>query len=116
LDVVAPAPAAAPIAEAPVAETEKEDDAPAPSLDDPARPPALDAAREGGADDLKRISGVGPKIEGILNELGIFHFDQVAAWTDAQKAWVNGYLRFKGRIDREKWLEQAAKLAEEGNG
>ena len=100
----------------PNADNDGDDDAPAPSLDDPARPPALDAAREGGADDLKRISGVGPKIEGILNELGIFHFDQVAAWTEAQKDWVNGYLRFKGRIDREKWLEQAATLAKEGNG
>jgi len=98
------------------AATSEEDDDPEPSLDDPARPPSLAAAREGGADDLKRISGVGAKIEGILNELGIFHFDQVAAWSDAQKEWVNGYLRFKGRIDREKWIEQAAALAAEEAG
>ncbi|MEQ8698132.1 MAG: NADH-quinone oxidoreductase subunit NuoE [Bauldia litoralis] len=86
-------------------------EAPAPALTDPARPPKLDAPRDGGADDLKRISGVGPKIEAILNELGIFHFDQVAAWTDDEKTWIDGYLRFKGRIDREGWIDQAKRLS-----
>lgn len=86
-----------------------------PSLEDPDRPPQLMAPRGGQADDLKRISGVGPKIEEILNNLGIFHFDQVAAWTTEQVAWVNGYLRFKGRIDREDWLNQARTLASEGD-
>ena len=81
------------------------------SLDDAARPQALDGARGGRADDLKRISGVGPKLEGILNELGIYHFDQIAAWTPEQVAWVDGYLSFKGRIDRENWIEQATQLA-----
>lgn len=87
--------------------------APAPALDDAARPPALDAARRGVADDLKRVNGIGPKIEGILHELGVFHFDQIAVWTEAQKEWVNGYLKFKGRIDREQWVEQAAMLKDE---
>lgn len=91
---------------------EPKDDA-APSLDDAARPPALDAARGGAADDLKRVSGIGPKIEGILHELGVFHFDQIAVWTEEQKEWVNGYLKFKGRIDREQWIEQANMLKDE---
>lgn len=78
-----------------------------PSLDDEDRPDALDGPRGGAADELTRIKGIGPKIEGILHTLGIFHFDQIAAWTPAEKDWVNGYLKFKGRIDREKWIEQA---------
>jgi NADH-quinone oxidoreductase subunit E len=82
-----------------------------PALDDPARPAALDGARDNQADDLKKINGVGPKIEEILNDLGVYHYDQVAAWTPEQVAWVDGYLKFKGRIDREDWIEQASKLA-----
>ena len=74
-------------------------------------PKLLKSARKSGADDLKLISGVGPKIEGILNELGIFHFDQVAVWKRAEVKWVDERLKFKGRIDREKWISQAKKLA-----
>jgi predicted flap endonuclease-1-like 5' DNA nuclease len=58
-------------------------------------------------DDLKQISGVGPKIEGILHALGIYTFDQVAAWKKAERDWVDDYLRFKGRIEREDWVKQA---------
>lgn len=78
------------------------------------KPEALAAPRNGKADDLKRISGVGPKIEGILNELGIFHFDQISNWTEAEVAWVDEYLQFKGRVDREGWIEQAKILAAGG--
>ncbi|MCB1491858.1 MAG: NADH-quinone oxidoreductase subunit NuoE [Rhodobiaceae bacterium] len=78
------------------------------------RPEALTEPAGGTADDLKRISGIGPKIEGTLNGLGIFHFAQIARWSDANKAWVDGYLSFKGRIDRENWIGQAATLAEGG--
>jgi len=76
------------------------------------KPRGLKTARRGSAEDLKKISGVGPKIEGILNGLGIFHFDQIAAWTPENVAWVDDHLRFKGRIDREDWISQAANLAE----
>ncbi|WP_321336421.1 NADH-quinone oxidoreductase subunit NuoE [Breoghania sp.] len=79
--------------------------------DDAGRPALLDKARKGGADDLKKIKGLGPKIEGILNELGVFHFDQIASWGEAEKAWVDGKLKFRGRIDREGWVEQAKALA-----
>ena len=75
------------------------------------RPATIEAARDSGADDLKRIKGIGPKIERLLHELGIFHFDQIAAWTADNKAWVDGYLKFHGRIDREQWVEQARELA-----
>lgn len=76
-----------------------------------AKPPTLDAPRDGKADNLKQIGGVGPKIEKLLNSLGIFHFEQIAAWTDQEVAWVNSEISFKGRIEREKWVEQARTLA-----
>ncbi|MDZ7600044.1 MAG: NADH-quinone oxidoreductase subunit E, partial [Hoeflea sp.] len=68
----------------------------APSLDDKNRPAGI--ARPQAPDDLQLISGVGPKIEGILHSLGIFTYAQVAAWKKAERDWVDGYLRFKGRI------------------
>nr|WP_321462837.1 hypothetical protein [uncultured Cohaesibacter sp.] len=75
-----------------------------------AKPLALDAPRGGKADDLKKIKGVGKVIEGKLNNLGIYHFEQVANWTDEQAEWVSSFLNFKGRIEREKWIEQAKAL------
>lgn len=78
-------------------------------------PQMLTAPRGGKADDLKRINGVGPKIEGILHELGVFHFDQVASWSADEISWVDARLKFKGRIDREDWIAQAKTLAEEGD-
>lgn len=74
-------------------------------------PPRLEAARGGQGDDLKEIAGVGPKIEQKLNSLGIYHFDQIAAWTQDEIDWVNKEISFKGRIEREKWIEQAKALA-----
>ena len=75
------------------------------------RPAGLSAARGGVADDLKRIKGIGKVNEGKLNDLGMFHFDQVAAWSRAEVRWVGTYLAFPGRIDREDWLAQAKVLA-----
>lgn len=76
-----------------------------------ARPAGL-AAPRGTADDLKRIRGIGPQNEGRLHGLGIWHFDQIAAWTPENVEWVGSYLAFPGRIDREEWLVQAKVLAE----
>lgn len=75
------------------------------------KPETLTAARDGGADDLKMLKGVGPKLEQTLNDLGFFHFDQIAAWTDEQVAWVDSRLKFKGRIVRDGWIEQSRQLA-----
>ena len=61
-------------------------------------------------DDLKVISGVGPKLEGVLNSLGIWTYEQIAGWTPNEIAWVDDYLQFKGRIDRDEWVAQAAEL------
>ena len=108
----APAPAPAPAAEAapvtaPVAQAPEVE-----AVEDAVRPEALSAARDGGADDLKMIKGVGPKLEIMLNELGFYHFDQIAGWSAAEVAWVNDNLTgFKGRVSRDNWVEQARKLA-----
>ena len=80
------------------------------------RPEGLTEARGGQPDDLKRISGVGPKLEKLLNSLGFFHFDQVAAWTEKEIAWVDDNLEgFKGRVTRDEWVLQARKLSEESD-
>lgn len=76
-----------------------------------AEPEVLKEARGGLADDLKLLKGVGPKLEQTLNDLGFFHFDQIAAWGAAEVAWVDSRLTFKGRIQRDGWIEQAGKLA-----
>lgn len=76
------------------------------------KPTTLDAARDGKADDLKLIKGVGPKLEGVLNDIGIFHYDQIAAWTEAEVAWADQNLvGFKGRVSRDDWVAQAKLLA-----
>ena len=73
----------------------------------------LDAPRDGKPDDLKKISGVGPKLEGILHENGVYHFDQIAAWGKDEIAYMDDQLSFKGRIERDDWLGQAATFAAE---
>ncbi|WP_417712744.1 NADH-quinone oxidoreductase subunit E [Pseudophaeobacter arcticus] len=90
------APAKTPVAAEEVAEVE---------------PETLKEARGGLPDDLKLLKGVGPKLEQTLNDLGFFHFDQIAAWSEAEVAWVDSRLKFKGRIERDGWIAQAAKLA-----
>lgn len=74
------------------------------------KPAAMSKPRANGADDLKQIKGIGPKIEAALNELGVYHFDQIAAWSRTNIDWVDKQLSFKGRIGREHWVEQAAAL------
>lgn len=72
---------------------------------------ALFAAQDGEPDDLKLISGVGPVLEKKLHALGITKFAQVAAFTADDIAKVDDALSFKGRIERDNWLDQAAELA-----
>ena len=78
------------------------------------KPSTLAAPRGGKADDLKRIKGIGKQNEGRLHGLGIWHFDQIAAWTADEVKWVGGYLAFAGRIEREGWVDQAKVLASGG--
>ncbi|MFD0917473.1 NADH-quinone oxidoreductase subunit NuoE [Pseudahrensia aquimaris] len=79
---------------------------------DAGKPPAMKKPKQ--PDDLKLIAGVGPKIEGILNELGVYKFEQIVKWKKAEREWVDGYLRFSGRIERDEWTKQAKALAKGG--
>jgi NADH-quinone oxidoreductase subunit E len=122
--VTAPAAAAANVkaAEAqPLSATAKSEAAPKaaaaaktekPSLEDKNRPQGIE--KPATPDDLELISGVGPKIAGTLHELGIFTFAQIAGWKKAEREWVDGYLNFKGRIERDDWVKQAKALAKGG--
>ena len=80
-----------------------------------ATPELLKAPRDGEADDLKKIKGVGKKIEEKLNGFGVYHFDQIANWSDEQVKWIGGELAFAGRIERENWIDQANVLASGGD-
>ena len=69
------------------------------------------AAPAAGADDLKKLSGVGPALEKKLHAAGVTTYAQIAAWTDTDVAAIDEQLSFKGRIEREGWIEQAKELA-----
>ena len=80
----------------------------APKAEAPAAAPAA-----AGDDNLKELSGVGPALEKKLHDAGVTSFAQIAAWTEADIAAMDEKLSFKGRIEREGWVDQAkAKLAE----
>lgn len=79
------------------------------------KPEFLKKPRAGGADDLKQIKGVGPKLEQMLNKMGVFHFDQIAGWRAKEVKWVDENLEgFKGRVSRDEWVKQAKILAKGG--
>ncbi|MFS4437762.1 50S ribosomal protein L21 [Paracoccaceae bacterium GXU_MW_L88] len=88
----------------------KADDAPAAAG---TKPGNLLSKPEGDKDDLKKISGVGPKLEELLNENGVFHFWQIAAWKKAEIEYMDDQLSFSGRIERDDWIKQAKDLAAE---
>jgi predicted flap endonuclease-1-like 5' DNA nuclease len=108
----APAPVAAPVAEAP------KPAAPAPAAPAAvadAKPVGLAAPRDGVGDDLKTIEGIGPALEKLCHSMGIFHFDQIAAWGASEIAWMDDNLKgFKGRVTRDKWVAQAKLIGEVG--
>lgn len=115
--VIAPEPA--PIAASPapiVAATPipKPESAPAPASDLGERPP-VHPLGEAKRDDLQAIVGIGPKIDETLRELGVHFFAQIAAWTPAHVAWIDNYISFKGRVTRERWIEQAQAFAAAAN-
>lgn len=66
-----------------------------------------------GGDDLTAITGIGPRIGEVLNELGIFKYAQIASWTPENETWIENHLSFKGRVSRENWVEQAKGLMAE---
>ncbi|MEM8836883.1 MAG: hypothetical protein AAGE89_02230 [Pseudomonadota bacterium] len=74
------------------------------------RPKVLEEPLDGKPDNLKIIKGIGPVIEGKLNALGIYHIWQIADWGEEEVAWVENFLYFPGRIEREEWIRQAREL------
>lgn len=104
-------PAAKPKAEQPV----EKQATPEQAVEAQAAAKFLDAP-QGKADDLKKISGVGPVLEKKLNAIGIYHFSQIAAFTPEEIQQVDDSLNFKGRIERDGWLQQAADFAAENQG
>ena len=108
-------PVADPAAQTPVPAAAPDDDGAPETTSQGVKPAALDAPRDGIADDLKKIKGIGPKMEKLCNALGFWHYEQIAAWTDAEAAWVDANLKgFKGRVTRDGWVAQAAVLAKGG--
>ncbi len=69
------------------------------------------AAQAAGTDDLKAISGIGPKLEQVLNGMGLRRYTDIAALTDAEAARIEAELGLDGRIARDGWVEQARALA-----
>ncbi len=109
----APAPAAEPAPAAKAAPAAKPAAKEAAEDVEGARPGNLLTEAQGEADDLTRISGVGPKLLEKLNENGVFHFWQIAEWGAAEIAFMDGKLSFKGRIERDNWIAQASEFAAE---
>ncbi len=69
----------------------------------------IDEAR-GEADDLKRVTGINPKTEQKLNDVGVFHFWQIAELDADNTQLLERTLRIKGQVERDRWIEQAKKL------
>lgn len=82
--------------------------------DAPRAPAAIDRPAE--PDDLKAIAGIGPKLEKVLNDLGVWSYGQLEALGDAEIAWLDERLGFAGRIRRDDWTGQARALADKARG
>ena len=76
-----------------------------------AAPATLHAPRGGAADDLARIKGLGPKSVEKLHALGVFHYDQIAGWSDDNVKWIEASIGAAGRVKRSGWVEQAQALS-----
>lgn len=94
--------------------TAQDASAPSPSEANVAAPQML-RTPDGEADDLTRIKGIGPKLSARLNELGIYHFKQIAGWSDTEARWVDEFLSFNGRVSRDAWIKQARVLSANGS-
>jgi predicted flap endonuclease-1-like 5' DNA nuclease len=93
---------------------ENEASAVSPARTEVAPPRPMTASSLGPNDDLKRIRGVGVLIEKRLNAMGIARYEQIANWTSGEIDRVSQMLEFKGRIEREAWVEQARILLNGG--
>lgn len=94
--------------------TKAKAEAVAPVVAKPAASPANGRKAAVKADDLKRISGIGPKLEQVLNGRGIERYADIAAWSDADIEHIDAELGFDGRIRRDDWVGQARALQPKG--
>lgn len=78
------------------------------------KPECLSAPRNDAPDDLSRIKGIGPKSLEKLTALGVFHYDQIAAWNLDNARWIGAAIGAPGRVERDKWIQQARSLAGAG--
>ncbi|MCK5853743.1 MAG: hypothetical protein KAG56_00890 [Sulfurovaceae bacterium] len=79
------------------------------------KPNLLTQAREEGKDNLSLIKGIGKVLEARLNDLGIYHFDQMVSWSSEEKAWIGINISFPGKVEREEWSRQAKELVASSN-
>ena len=89
-------------------------EAPAPKKAAPKAEKKAEASKAEGGDDLKKLSGVGPALEKKLHDAGVTSFAQIAGWNQDEVDAMNEKLGFKGRIEKEGWVDQAADLANKG--
>ncbi|MCL7997387.1 endonuclease [Brucella sp. 21LCYQ03] len=97
--------------EAPPAEELSKEDAPE-QITDPNRPELFNVPLNGQSDDLAKIDGIGQSVKALLENLGVFHYSQIAQWNLDQAKWVEHQIGFAGRVTRENWVAQAVKLTE----
>lgn len=74
------------------------------------KPELLDAPKKNGKDALTQIKGIGPKVEAQLNDAGIYHFSQIASWTEANIQWLEKHTSFAHRAKKDLWVTQAKTL------
>lgn len=75
------------------------------------KPLILASPRQSGKDNLLKIKGINETIENDLNDLGIFHFDQMSKWSAKNCDWVEEFLQLKGCVKKYQWVDQARILA-----
>ncbi len=101
------------VAPAPKTEVKAESGTAVPQDTPGKKPRSMKAPRKSGADDLKLIKGIGPKLEALVNSMGFYHYDQIAKWGDDEVSWVDQNLEgFNGRVSRDGWVDQARSLAD----
>lgn len=76
------------------------------------QPLLLDGPRDGKADDLTTVNGIGQGVQTLLNNLGIYHYDQIAGWSVEEAGWIERNIGFPRRVSRESWIGQAVKLSQ----
>ena len=70
-------------------------------------PELLSQPRDGGKDNLTQIKGIGPKLEEKLNAVGIYHFEQIANWSESNMIWLEAHTLFASRTKKELWIVES---------